>query len=208
MLLRARALPATGRCVAVRRRPMSCGRFAQQQIEREQQHGGDDRERPRQAARQPSRAITICSHGSSVIEPRPTPKTRCRARARAAARTSSDEMRLHAVAEEVRAGADHDAERRVDLPRLARDRREAEPAHDHRDTDLDHQHGALAVHQAADERRDEGRDEEIRTRRCRPRPPRSNWNSFSTSGNSSENAVRALMPTAIVTKAAATMIQP
>ena len=160
MLLARGARACDRRRIAVRAQADVGRALAQQQIERKQQHRGDDREhqagpapavardhdlQPRQ---QDDRSDADAGERDAEREPAP-PHEPVR-----------DELRLHAVAEEVRARADHDAERHVDLPRLARDRREAEAEHDHRDADLDHQDRTAPVHQPADERRDEGRDEE------------------------------------------------
>ena len=73
--------------------------------------------------------------------------------------------------------------------------------------DLDHDARALAVHEAADERAQHRRDEEAEGEGAGGKP-RSQPNSSRIGGNSSEKAVRALTPIAMVTKATPTMIQP
>ncbi len=160
-------LRVRGRAAAIRLQADVFRALAQKEIDR---HEHDQSENAHgRAGGAPSRVI------EGVLHPR---QQRHRADADAAERNADrqaapahepvrQEQRLSVIADAVAAGADHEADGRVEMPWLARQRRQQQAQAHQYDADLDHHARPGTVHQAADQRTEKGGNEEAeRERAC------------------------------------------
>ena len=106
-----------------------------------------------QAVRQPLCSITYLHPGQQRHRAdADAGKGNADRKAAAADEPVRQEQRLAGITETHAAGADHDADGEVEVPGLARQRREQQPAAHQRDAELHHRARTGAIHQPADQR--------------------------------------------------------
>ena len=110
-----------------------------QEVERTQHEQHQQAHRPSTTARQPSRSMIDCSHGSSTMAPTPTPeKAMLMASAAPAHEPVRQELRMGGEGHEVGAGAHQHAERGVELPGIGDDGRQQQAGRHQDHAALDH----------------------------------------------------------------------